>query len=154
MIPTPLHANCLPMPFKAALAAGREVIARTRYYLDQCVSFAVETTLAGSGPLETMRRAKRPGFKVRLIYVALDSPERNIQRVRERVTQGGHGVPNDDVRRRYIRSLENLPEALKVADSAVVYDNSGPFACKVLEARDGIVTWVADPPPEWLLHLG
>ena len=56
-----------------------------------------------------MRQAQAHGFIVRLVYVCLDNPERSIQRVRERVAQGGNDVPDADIRRRYNRSLLNLP---------------------------------------------
>ena len=50
-----------------------------------------------------------------------------IQRVVERVRSGGHSVSDDVIRRRYRRGLENLSQLyLSLADSWVVYDNSGP----------------------------
>jgi hypothetical protein len=69
------------------------------------------------------------------VYICLDTPERSIQRVRERVAQGGHDVPDTDVRRRYIRSLLNLPAALSLAHQAMVYDNSEAEPRKVLETQ-------------------
>ena len=60
---------------------------------------------------------------MRLVYVCLNEPERNIRRVLERVARGGHAVPEDDVRRRYGRSLRNLPAALQIADEATVYSD-------------------------------
>ncbi|HEY4087856.1 MAG TPA: AAA family ATPase [Bryobacteraceae bacterium] len=136
---------------RAAVAAGREVIRRTREYLEAGVSFAIETTLSSSSILETMRAARERGFTVYLIYVCLDTPERNVQRVGERVSRGGHDVPPVDVRRRYERSLMNLGPALKLADEARVYDNSGERPRKVLEARDGAIVWRDDNPPAWVV---
>ena len=98
---------------RAAIAAAREVIQRTRHYLRDRQSFAIETTLSGGGVIETMRAAREGGFDVYLTYVCLDTAERNIQRVRERVSRGGHDVPAEDVRRRYERSLAHLPGALR-----------------------------------------
>jgi Arc/MetJ-type ribon-helix-helix transcriptional regulator len=63
------------------LAAGREVLSLTRQCLSAGLSFAVETTLAGKGPIKTMRRARERGFEVVLLYICLDSPERNVRRV-------------------------------------------------------------------------
>lgn len=140
---------------RSALTAGREVLKRIAEYLDSGQSFAVETTLADNGPLETMRAARAIGFEVHLIFVALDTPERNIQRVRERVVQGGHDVSDEDIRRRYQRSFANLLAAVRVAHRSSLFDNSGPAHRIVLQASGGRVTWRADNPPAWIssLHL-
>ncbi len=139
---------------RAAVAAGREVIRRTREYLEAGTSFAIETTLSSSSILETMRAARERGFVVYLIYVCLDTPERNVQRVGERVSKGGHDVPPVDVRRRYERSLMNLGPALKMADEARVYDNSDERPRKVMEARHGEIVWRTDNPPAWVEATG
>ena len=136
-------------PQKAAFAAGRQVLERTQANLQAGISFAVETTLSSKQPLDTIRKAKDCGFYVNVVYVALNEPEKNILRVSERVALGGHDVPDEDVRRRYGRSLANAAEALRLAHEAVVYDNSGLRHEKVLEVRDGVVTWRAAKMPEW-----
>jgi predicted ABC-type ATPase len=81
-------------------------LGRTAEYLKQTVDFAVDATLSGAGRLELIHRAKACGYEVFLAFAALNNPERNIARVRDRVAKGGHFVPEGDVRRRYMRSLE------------------------------------------------
>jgi predicted ABC-type ATPase len=132
-----------------AVAAGRLALHRTEDYLNQRVSFAIETTLAGGRGIDVMSMAKERGYEVHLAFVALDNPERNIDRIRDRVARGGHFVPDLDVRRRYSRSMANLPEAIRLADLARVYDNS-KNARLVLIASAGKVTWQANPLPSWL----
>jgi predicted ABC-type ATPase len=134
----------------AAIDAAREVIQRTREYLRDGQSFAIETTLSSVSILETMRRARERGFVVRLVYVCVNNPDWNIERVRARFAQGGHDVPDEDIRRRYERSLGNLPAALRLAHQAVVHDNSGSVPRRVLETRDGVVVWRDDNEPEWV----
>lgn len=68
---------------------------------------------------------RRPGFCVGLYYVALDSVELNIERVKRRVEKGGHDIPADVIDRRYWGSLDKLSSALKYADEALLIDNSG-----------------------------
>jgi predicted ABC-type ATPase len=119
------------------VTAGREVIKRTRAHLQNGESFSIETTLSGGGYLETMRQAAERGFLVRLIYICTDRAEENVQRVRARFSLGGHDVPDEDVRRRYERSLANLVAAIALAHEAWLYDNSGDHPRKVLEARHG-----------------
>ena len=88
-------------PKQAGLSAGREVLRRTAQYIQNAESFAVETTLAGSWTNSAIRAALERSFFTRLFYICLDNPERSIQRVRERVAQGGHDVPDADIRRRH-----------------------------------------------------
>jgi len=140
-------------PIRAAIQAGREVLKRISANLRAGKSFSLETTLAGEGPLKAIRTAKKYGFVVHLIYIALDTPERNIRRVRERVARGGHYVPDEDVRRRYQRSITNAAEAIRLVDKASVFDNSGSRPRHVLEARNGVITWQAQNPPDWVVRI-
>lgn len=91
----------------AAMTAGREVLRRTQEYIDSGHDFAIETTLSGIWTTRAIKEALAQQFFVRLVYICLDSPEKSIQRVHERVAQGGHDVPDHDIRRRYARSLSN-----------------------------------------------
>jgi predicted ABC-type ATPase len=140
-------------PSRAAVAAGREVILRTREYLKSGTSFSIETTLSGGGYLETMKVARDRGFVVRLVYICVGNPEKNVQRVRARFAQGGHDVPDEDIRRRYVRSLANLPAALRLAHQAWLHDNAGDEPRLVLETRDGVVVWKSDKEPEWVARV-
>jgi predicted ABC-type ATPase len=56
-----------------------------------------------------MLDAHRFGFEIVLVYIGTDNVEINLGRIRDRVLAGGHNVPETDVRRRYQRSLANLP---------------------------------------------
>jgi len=87
-----------------------------------------------------------------VVYIGLGSPQLAIERVRERVSQGGHDVPAADVRRRYGRSLGNLALVFKLADRVVVLDNSSARnrMKRVLEAFRGDVVFKAPRLPKWL----
>jgi predicted ABC-type ATPase len=137
-------------PSSAAIAAGREVLKRTADYLNRGVSFAVETTLSGSGRVDLIRRAKSRGYEVHLLFIGLDTPERCITRVRNRVARGGQFVSDAEVRRRYARSLANAALALRLANTTKFYDNSGHGHRLILVANAGIVIWQAEQIPEWL----
>jgi len=84
--------------------------------------------------------ARGLGFQLRLIYVVLDRPERNIERVRLRVKKGGHAVPEDKILGRYTRSLEQMPWFLDQADEAGLYDNSGATPQLVGKKIGGVIT--------------
>lgn len=124
-------------PSDAAIAAGREVLKRTADFLNRGVSFAVETTLSSRGRLELMRNAKSRGYTIHLVFIGLDSPERCITRIRNRVAHGGHFIPDADVRRRFFRCVSNSAQALQLADIAKFYDNSGDRARLILVAHSG-----------------
>jgi predicted ABC-type ATPase len=141
-------------PARAAIPAAREAILRSRQLLAERASFALETTLAGHGAMGIMRRAKNGGYQTSLVYVSLSDPELHIERVRLRVSQGGHDIPDADIRRRYWRSMKRAPEALRLADGAVVLDNSGLYPVRLLLLESGRVVWRANVVPEWVRQLG
>lgn len=103
-------------------------------------SVGVETVLSTAKYQRLVTLAKSLGFVFHLFYVMLDSPERNIDRVRARVLKGGHDVPTDKIVERYWRSLDQLPWFLEQADLAEVYDNSSSEPRLVLsKANDEVV---------------
>jgi len=52
-----------------------------------------------------------------------------IRRVRQRVIEGGHDVPADDIRRRFARSIQHLlDDYASLADRWALWDNSTPPA--------------------------
>lgn len=151
--PDAIAGQLLPIaPEKAALPAGREAIRHIRESLKERRSFAVETTLSGRFHFQVARRARSQGWNVGVVYIGLRSPVLAIKRVRQRRRTGGHHVPATDVRRRYERSLRNLPFFFRLADAVFVLDNSSTKhrMKMVLEARRGKVTSRARKLPIWL----
>ncbi len=133
-------------PATAAISAAREAILLCRNLLADMQSFTLETTLAGNGALATLREAKSRGYRTYVCFVALRTPELHIERVRSRVMQGGHDIPDNDVRRRYGRSLTHAPEA-------DVFDNSGIQPERMLMLRSGRIVWSAENLPGWVEQL-
>ena len=128
-------------PSHAAIASGRQAILRARQCIAQLDSFTIETTLAGNGPLALFRDAKEAGFELKLIYVALTTPDLHMERVQLRFSRGGHDVPDTDIRRRYFRSMANAPVAIRMAGVAEVLDNSGDAPFRLFEFRNGALSW-------------
>jgi predicted ABC-type ATPase len=138
-----------PNPRDAAISAARLALTRTRDYLLHGTSFAVETTLSGRGNMKLMAEAHSCGYQIHLVFIALGSPEKCIARIRTRAERGEHFVPDVEVRRRYARSLANLIEAIRLADIAEVFDNSGDGHRAILVARAGVIVWRAARMPRW-----
>jgi len=121
--------------FHAALAEGR--------------SISLETTLTGRTVLARLRTARAAGYDVTLIYIALENAELNVQRVAQRVSRGGHDIEPSLVRRRVGESQANLPQALALAQRAVVLDNSGPAYRRLLEMRNRDIVFISPDIPDW-----
>lgn len=139
-------------PEAAAIQGGRLALSRARSYLSTNQSFAVETTLSGSTYLRMIASAKTREWQVNLIYVGLGNVEISIERVTQRVAAGGHNVPEEDVRRRYERSLANLSVALQQVDHALIFDNSTAAGHQnILTMENGRVVKQAFKLPAWLL---
>lgn len=110
-------------PETGATWAGRVVLNRQNAYLRSGTSFILETTLAGSAVLRLMDEARRRGFRIHLIYIGVDDVQVLLARIAGRVLDGGHAVPEHDVRRRYVRSMRHMKEAIARADNVTLLDN-------------------------------
>lgn len=89
-------------------------------------SFAFETSLSGRTYLRMIRKWRADGYHVTLIFLSLGTPEEAIRRVRARVRQGGHDVPEHVIRRRFVTGWRNFKTIYRQAvDERLVYDNSG-----------------------------
>lgn len=113
-------------PESVAFEAGRIMLKRLYDLAAADQSFAFESTLATRSYAKWLRRLKdQQGYSFHLLYLWLHSPELAVERVRGRVSLGGHNVDSVVVRRRYQKSLHNLFELyLPLTDSWAVYDNS------------------------------
>ncbi len=106
--------------------AGRLMLEEIDRLVAEGRSFAFETTLAGRGYLRRIEQWRRMGYRVTVLFLSLPSPELAIERVRQRVAQGGHSLPDDVVRRRFDAGLENLRNVYSArVDDWVLFDNSG-----------------------------
>ena len=106
-------------------------------------NFAFETTLGGATITNLLAAAVAAGIEVHIWYVALASPELHLERVRARVSRGGHDIPERDIRRRYDASRENVITLLPGLASLRVYDNSD----EAPPSSGG------SPQPRLLLHM-
>jgi len=136
---------------EAAMSAGRSALIQQAAYLKQGTSFAVETTLAGTRALRLIDQARGRGYGVHLVYIGVENVQTALDRIVERVAHGGHAVPPQDVRRRYLRSLRNLTLAVARADHVLLLDNSTEGGMRaVLAVDDGQVTMRAENLPAWV----
>jgi predicted ABC-type ATPase len=112
-------------PETVAFAAGRVMLARLRALAAARDTFAFETTLASRNFAPWLRTLRTQGFKVHLAFLSLPTADLAVARVAERVRQGGHNVPEDAIRRRFVAGLSNFFTLfVSVADSWQMFDNS------------------------------
>ncbi len=95
-------------PERAQIEAGRLMLDRIRRFITEGKSFAMETTLSGRTYRLLLKQAKEAGYATHLDFLVLPSVEDSIRRVANRVIQGGHNVPEADLRRRFRLGLQNL----------------------------------------------
>lgn len=113
-------------PETAAARAGRLMLAELDRHFRAGDSFAFETTLSGRVYLRHIRQWQQAGYRVELIFLQLNHAEEAVARVRQRVRQGGHDVPEAVIRRRFAAGLENFHRHYApVADAWALYDNAG-----------------------------
>ena len=113
-------------PEAAFFRAARLMLEEIGNHVQQRRSFAFETTLSGLGHARMIPRWRSDGYTVKLIFLALATPEEAIKRVELRVRQGGHHVPPDVIRRRFATGFENFKNTYRhIVNYWQWFDNSG-----------------------------
>ena len=134
--------------WEARIPAGRETLLQISQYMEQGVSFCVETTLTSRSYVNIIRNAHDRGYSVNLYYYWLESAEASYRRVLQRVEEGrndasvdNHSIPEDIIRRRYPKSIDNLIHIfIPIVDFWQVYDNNLGLALPIANTHE-----VTDP---------
>ena len=112
-------------PENVTIEAGRLMLSRIKELLFRNESFSIETTLATRSYFRLIEKAHQQGYEVTLIYFWLKSPEQAIERVAERVSKGGHNIPQDIIVRRYYEGIDNLFSIyMPIVDTWILVNNS------------------------------
>lgn len=126
-------------PFNPAVAsfrAGKIMLSEIEEHARRGECFAFETTLSGKTYVRMINKWRNEGYVVKLFFLQLESVELAIRRVRQRVREGGHSIPEEDIRRRFASGMRNFDELYcRIVDEWALYDNSG--AVPVL-LREGV----------------
>ena len=128
-------------PDKAAIEAGRIMLSKIDEFINKRVDFAFETTLSSKSYLHTINEAKAHGYELTLLFFWLDSVELAIERVKTRVAEGGHDIPEKVIRRRYYSGIKNLFDLyMPVCDYWMITNNSNPNLELIAEGNYETVT--------------
>ena len=133
-------------PERVAMAAGRVMLRRIHELGRERVNFAFETTLASRSFAPWLAKLRDAGYRVHVVFLWLPGVELAIARVKDRVRRGGHNVPEEHIRRRYVSGLRNFFRLYQpLASTWQFLDNSGdPPPRMIARGRGRRVTGVAD----------
>lgn len=137
--------------YKAAQVAEEM---RNRLLLDG-LSFCFETVFSHPSKIDFIAQAKTLGYEIILVFIHLESIELNKARVSQRVSGGGHNVPDEKVGSRVPRTLVNIKTTIPLCDQVRLLDNSradDPFQL-VATIRNGEAQHHRSPLPGWALEL-
>ena len=130
------------------MTAGKIAVKKIAQYFDDGVTFNQETTLCGKSILNNLTRAKERGYFVELHYIGVESVDIAKERVLERMRQGGHGIPEKDIEKRYADTFVNLKLVLPKCDLAAFYDNTIEFR-RFAIYKDGNPVRISHNVPIW-----
>lgn len=112
-------------PDKASLSAGRFMVKRINHLLERKEDFCIETTLSSRTLMRTIETAREYGYSITILFFWIEDVELAIQRVKARVTAGGHNVPEPTIRRRYRSGLRHFFEDyMPESDRWMLADNT------------------------------
>jgi predicted ABC-type ATPase len=120
------------------MKAGRIVLQQIENYASQAKDFGFETTLSGKAYARTFDRLKAQGYKIFLFFLWVPDVHLALARIKQRVSKGGHDVPEKDVKRRYQRTIDNFIHIYKDrVDSWMFFDNSTEKPHLIASFADG-----------------
>jgi predicted ABC-type ATPase len=118
-------------------------------------SFCFETVFSHPSKIDFVAQAKAMGYEIILVFIHLDLVALNQARVAQRVSEGGHSVPEDKVSSRIPRTLQNIKQTLPLCDYCYLLDNSrldNPFQ-QIAVIRNGRITARDKLLPKWATML-
>jgi predicted ABC-type ATPase len=132
-------------PERAALRAGRIMLEQIHSLAQRRLDFGFETTLSGKAYIKLLQKMKKGGYLIHLFFLWINDVELALERIRLRVRNGGHAIPEATVRRRFGRSLANFLLVYKpLADSWTIFDNSGDVPKMIAFEESGKIE-ILDP---------
>ncbi len=112
-------------PEKASIKAGKLVLEQIDKLSAKGADFSFESTLSGKAYASLLRELKENGYRLHLFFLWIPDSKLAIARVKQRVAEGGHNIPQADVVRRFGRSITNFFTIYRsLVDSWMIFDNS------------------------------
>ncbi|AFL85057.1 hypothetical protein Belba_2503 [Belliella baltica DSM 15883] len=118
--------------------------------LEDDKTFSFETVMSHPSKIDFLKKAKSAGFTTYLYFICTQDYKINIQRIINRVENGGHHVDEQKTIQRYYRSLELLYDAFIIADRAFVIDSSNRNRDVIVEKNKNKITIHNQNAPTWV----
>jgi predicted ABC-type ATPase len=132
-------------PERAALIAGRIMLEQIHSLAGRGVDFGFETTLSGRTYLKLLQEMEKRGYLIHIFFLWISDVELALERIRLRMRNGGHSIPDAIVRRRFGRSLPNFLRVYNpLANSWTIFDNSGDVPKMIAIEESGKIE-ILDP---------
>jgi len=120
------------------ISAGKVYFKRLSEFFERKKSFAVESTLSGNNIIRIIEKAKKREYKIVLVYSFLQNCTTCIERVKKRVQNGGHNVPEEDIVRRYYKSVVKFwNEYRLIVDEWTLFYNGYDYAPVIVSFGTG-----------------
>ncbi|MBI5024291.1 MAG: zeta toxin family protein [Candidatus Omnitrophica bacterium] len=125
-------------PAAAAIKSGRLVLEEIRRFAHKHAEFGFETTLSGKSYVNLLKVLKRQGYKLHLFFLWVPGPDLAVARIKDRVAEGGHNVPVQDVKRRFNRSISNFFRLYEpLLDSWMFFNNAESVPILIAKRKNG-----------------
>ncbi|HDK7160333.1 TPA: zeta toxin family protein [Clostridium botulinum] len=134
------------------IKCAREAVKLIKQYILEHISFNQETTLSGKSIIKNIKFAKEKGFYIIMNYIGVEDPEVAKERVKIRVSKGGHGIPDKDIERRYYDSLNNLNNVIEMCDEVNIYDNTEVLR-EIIYLKNDKIIWKDKKIPNWANNI-
>ena len=127
-------------PVAASIKAGRLLLGQIKEFIETKSDFAFETTFAGRAYISLIEQVRRTGYTVTVFFLWIPDVKLARERIKQRVKDGGHDVPFEDVKRRFERSRLNFLKFYEpLSDAWTLFDNSGTKHSKIAHKENGIL---------------
>lgn len=124
-------------PAKVQIKAGKILIEQIDSFIKDRADFAFESTLSGRAYVSLFREAKAKGYTIAIFYLSISSKKFAQERIKQRVKEGGHHVPTEDINRRFKRSWRNFIDLyMPLTDSWILFENSDLIPVEVAKFKN------------------
>ena len=142
-------------PGMVNIKAGKLLLSQIQSFMDDRLDFAFESTLSGKTYINLIKEAKSQEYSIHIFFLWIPDLGLARERIKQRVKQGGHDVPFEDVKRRLYRSLKNFFNLyLESADEWNIFDNSGARPVLIAKQIDKELEIVDKSLYQHLLKVG
>ena len=112
--------------------------------------FMIESNLADNRSYEWLKLIKKKGYKINLYYLSTDDVAINIGRVQRRVLEGGHNIPEEIIKTRYLQSHSYLKTKLQAFEEVYLIDNSTDTSQIQVKIENGTIVFQLAELQNWI----